>query len=243
MNRRLALVVALIVLAVVAFVVMVNARETPVATRAGQPQGTVLLIPGYGGAVESLQPLASALERDGIATQIVPIGDGEGDLAAYALEVEAYARGLVSAGQPAPDLVGFSAGGVIARIAATRDPELYRKVITLGSPHQGTSTANLGDLVGQCPLACQQMRPDSELLGGLPEPKYVNDWLSVWSETDATIRPPSSSELPIPNNYRLQEFCPGPVEHGSLPGDVRVISAIIAFLKGAPLPTGCPTVW
>lgn len=110
------------------------------------------------------------MERAGIPTQIVPIGNGEGDLAAYASEVEAYARGLVDAGQPAPDLIGFSAGGVIARIAATRiaatrDPELYRKVISLGSPHQGTSTANLGDLVGQYPPACQQMRPDSELLG------------------------------------------------------------------------------
>lgn len=69
----------------------------------------------------------------------------------------------------------------------------------------------------------------------------MNDWLSVWSETDATIRPPSSSELPIPNNYRLQEFCSGAVEHGSLPGDVRVGAVIVAFLNGAPLPTGCPT--
>lgn len=69
----------------------------------------------------------------------------------------------------------------------------------------------------------------------------MNDWLSVWSETDATIRPPSSSELPIPNNYRLQEFCSGAVEHGSLPGAVRVGAVIVAFLNGAPLPTGCPT--
>lgn len=49
MNRRLALIVGLIALVVIALVVVVNQRETPVVPRATQPQGTVLLIPGYGG--------------------------------------------------------------------------------------------------------------------------------------------------------------------------------------------------
>lgn len=241
MRVRTVLIVALALIgAVAAFILLRPDGSAPVATRAPQPQGTVLLIPGYGGGSAGLERVAADLERRSIRTQIVDIGDGTGDLRTYAADVQERARELVAAGQPAPDLIGFSAGGIIARIAVDGSPDLFRKVITLSAPHNGTATADAGALFGQCPAACEQMRTDSPLLDGLADPTYPADWLSVWSDTDSVIRPPESSELPGIRNYRLQEFCPGTIEHGSVPSDPRTLAVVAAFLEQLPLPQTCP---
>lgn len=233
-------VIALLVVGVAAAFLILGQTPPPPAARAAQPQGTVLLIPGYGGGAGELGRLEAELSERGIRAEVVDIGDGTGDLRTYAADIDDRARTLMAAGQPAPDLVGFSAGGIIARIAADGAPDLYRKVVTLGSPHNGTATADAGALFGECPMACQQMRTDSALLAELPVAKYPGDWLSVWSDTDSVIRPPDSSELTGVRGYRLQEFCPGTVEHGSIPGDPRTTAVVTAFLTGATLPTTCP---
>lgn len=233
-------VIALLVAGIVGVFLLTRDTTPPPAARAAQPQGTVLLIPGYGGGVAGLAGLENDLAEQGIPVEVVDIGDGTGDLRSYAADVRQRAQELVAAGQPAPDLIGFSAGGIIARVAADDNPELYRKVVTLASPHNGTATADAGALFGECPQACQQMRTDSELLASLSQAKYPDDWLSVWSDTDSVIRPPESSELPGIRSYRLQEFCPGTIEHGSVPSDPRTLAVVAAFLEQMPLPQTCP---
>ena len=51
-------------------------------------------------------------------------------------------------------LVGHSAGGVLARYVMVRKPELnVQLLITIASPHLGTDSAELGQLIGNSPLA------------------------------------------------------------------------------------------
>ncbi|MCK4710279.1 MAG: alpha/beta fold hydrolase [Gammaproteobacteria bacterium] len=51
-------------------------------------------------------------------------------------------------------LVGHSAGGVLARYVMVRKPELnIHMLITIASPHLGTDSAELGQLIGNSPLA------------------------------------------------------------------------------------------
>ena len=131
--------------------------------------GPVLLVPGYGGRVASLDPLAAALRAAGRDVVVVPrLGDGTGDLRAEAEHLADVAeQTLAETGAPSVDVIGYSAGGVVARLWV-RDhggAALARRVLTLGSPHHGTSQAALGrELAGGCPTACEQLVPDSDLL-------------------------------------------------------------------------------
>ena len=97
-----------------------------------------------------------------------PEGDGTGDLRAQADHLaDVAASTLDRTGAPSVDVIGYSAGGVVARLWV-RDGNgktAARRVLTLGSPHHGTSVAQLGsELGGGCPAACEQLVPDSDLL-------------------------------------------------------------------------------
>lgn len=238
-QALVAAVVAVLIL-ILAWWFFFRPAEEPAAVAPETPQGTVLLIPGYGGGTGQLSRLAGWLDEQGMQAEIIDIDDGEGDLREYAQLVETRAAELIAAGQPPPDLIGYSAGGVTARAAYSDQPELFRRVITLASPHQGTGVAVLGELVNACPTACKQLQPDSELLASFPEPQRPQDWLSIWSEDDETIRPPESSKIPGIKNYRIQSACDTrDIGHGEVPLDPQTLAAIDAFLVGAPLPTAC----
>ena len=134
-----------------------------------ETQGPVLLVPGYGGGT-AVEVLADALRVHGREVTVVDLpGDNTGDLDQQARELEKAAiLALDRAGAPSVDVVGYSAGGVVARLWVREHggARLARRVVTIGSPHHGTDLAGLGGDVApdSCPEACRQLEPDSELL-------------------------------------------------------------------------------
>ncbi len=182
--------------------------------------GPVLLVPGYGGATGSLQVLASSLRAAGRSATIVVLpGDGTGDLRGSVTAVEAAAN---ATGAPSVDLVGYSAGGVVARLWAVDNLDRVRRVVTLGSPHHGTKVAGLATALvpGACPLACQQLAPGSDLLDDLNDDETPDgpQWLAVWTEQDETVTPPDSARLDGAVNVAVQDVCAGlAATHGQLP--------------------------
>ena len=251
-RRRLVLgVLGLVAVLVLALVVTLVVRAV---TRAGPvPQdqpGPVLLVPGYGGRTASLDPLAAALRTEGRAVTVVSlVGDGTGDLDAQAAHLADVAdQVLQTSGAPSVDVVGYSAGGVVVRLWV-RDhggDAQARRVLTLGSPQHGTSVAALGaEVAGGCPVACEQLLPDSALLRRLnagDETPAGPAWATVRSDDDEVVTPTSSAALDGALNLRIQDLCPAATTpHGGLPGDPVVLAALATVLGTGPPTAPAPT--
>ena len=250
-RRRVVLtLLALVAVAAVVLVVAVASRSSaPEAGPVSQERpGPVLLVPGYGGATGSVQGLADALRAAGRDATVVGLpGDGTGDLNASADALgRAVDAALARTGASSVDVVGYSAGGIIARLwVADGHAQVVRRVLTLGSPHHGTSLADLaGDVApGQCPLGCQQMASDSELLAGLnrgDETPAGPTWVSIWTTQDETVTPPESARLAGALNLPVQSVCADArVGHGGLPGDPLVQQMVLAEVgAGDPVHLG-----
>jgi triacylglycerol lipase len=241
-----AVVLVVVVAAFVAVRALVGSAEAaqpaPAATARQRP-GPVLLLPGYGGSTASLERLAarirSATGRD--VRVVRTVGNGTGDLTEQARALETTVRGLLATGAPSVDVVGYSAGGVVARIWADRfgGAGQARRIVTLGSPHHGTEVASLASQLApdECPTACLQLAPDSELLLGLPVGAIPGPrWVSVWTRQDDVVTPPSSGRLEGAVDVELQAVCPSDrVNHGGLPDDRLVAGIVVRALAPTPL--------
>lgn len=243
-RRRggLALILAVAALTALGAGLLLPRALPPEAAPQDRP-GPVLLVPGYGGGAGPLEVLAEALRRAGRTATVVQLPDGgTGDLRAAADAVD-DAADMVLAGSPAPsvDVVGYSAGGVVARLWAQDSGDRVRRVVTLGAPHHGTTVAALGAALAprSCPVACRQLVPGSPLLEQLnadDETPEGPGWLSVWTEQDQVVTPPESARLDGAVNVALQQLCPGvQVTHGQLPTLPLVHGLVLDALSPEPL--------
>ncbi|MDF2966461.1 MAG: lipase class 2 [Nocardioidaceae bacterium] len=227
--------------------VVVGRATDSVDAVAQDERGPILLVPGYGGNGGSLTDLAVGLRAGGRDVEIVDLGgDGRGDLDEQAQALAAaVTAALERTGAPSVDVVGYSAGGVVARlwVRSHGGAEQARRVVTLGSPHHGTDLAEVAGGTLGCPIACQQLATDSELLNRLnagdetPEgPVFV----SVWTADDETVTPPESAELDGALNIGVQSICAGAeVSHGDLP-DAPVVRSLVELALAADEPVAAP---
>jgi triacylglycerol esterase/lipase EstA (alpha/beta hydrolase family) len=236
-GRRRALfagvAVLVLILGVLLAVRLAGERDAP----AGD---LVVLVPGYGGSQDSLRVLADRIAATGRQTRVVSLpGNGTGDLLAQVGVLEAAAGGSASV-----DVIGYSAGGVVARLWVARGAH-PRRVITLGSPLHGTRLAATGGAVlpDACPVACQQLAPGSALLNSFARDPVPVPWLSLWTENDQTVQPPDSARLDGAINVALQALCPGVhIEHSELPTSPLTTALVLDALSQHPLsgPARCP---
>jgi triacylglycerol lipase len=203
--------------------------------------GPVLLVPGYGGGVAGVSVLAGRLRQAGRQATVVRLPDATGDLAEQARVLDGYVEEALRRGAASVDVVGHSAGGVVARLWVQRHdgPAKARRVVTLGSPHHGADLAAAGAAVapGACPTACQQLAAGSRLLAGLRTPVPVPPmWLSLWTVQDETVTPVESARLEGAINVPVQSICPGlRVSHAALPTDPFVAGLVLTALGPGPL--------
>jgi triacylglycerol lipase len=252
-RRRLLVTAAAAVLAVLLVVTGVRllAGRGDNGTRPDQAvPGTVLLVPGYGGSQAALTRLGERLAATGRSARVVTLpGDGTGDLLAQADTLDAAVRTALDGGAPSVDVIGYSAGGVVARLWVDRHDgaAVARRVVTLGSPLHGARIAAVGAAFAPdaCPQACRQLAPGSDVLDEIddtPLPAGL-PWLSIWTENDETVQPPDSARLDGAVNVSLQRLCPqARVSHSALPTDPVVTALVLQGLGTGPLaaPAACP---
>jgi triacylglycerol lipase len=255
-RRRLviALLAVLAAAAVTAVLLTVVGRDDPPAAVSQGTAGPVVLVPGYGGSTTGLDALAATLRRRGKDATVFRLpGNGRGDLDAQAVALARTVDAVLTRTKAATvDVVGYSAGGVVARLWV-RDHggvSKVRRVVTLGSPQHGTELATLAGsaLPGACPTACQQLATGSDLLDGLnagDETPAGPTWVSIWTTHDDVVLPPASASLAGALDLTVQSVCPDDdVRHSGLPTDPQVQALVVAFLRpGAPArPARCASV-
>ena len=248
MSPRRRVVVALVVAALLVVAVVVGVRVAggggavdPGARPAQDRPGTVLLVPGYGGSRDGLLRLAAAVRATGRDAQVLTlVGDGTGDLSAQVGVLDEAVDAALAAGAPSVDVVGYSAGGVVAGLWVARDDGAARarRIVTLGSPLNGTTlaAAAVSQVPGACPTACRQLAPGSAELREIADTGSAVPWLSIRTAADETSTPPETAVFAGATNVGVQEVCPGDrVSHSGLPTDPTVTALVLRGLAAGPI--------
>jgi len=216
-----------------------NAEADPVA----ESLPLVVLVSGYGGTGDDTEPLSEALRADGRDVAVFPpVGDNTGDLEDQARIlgefIDAESSSVEGRDPRSVDVIGFSAGGVVARLWASDidGAAKARRILTIAAPHHGTRLAGLADLGGFCEGACAQLVPGSALLerlNGGDETPPGPEWITIWSESDRTVSPVQTANLEGSLGFAVQSVCPeAQTGHLQLPGSPVVLAALSSTLGG-----------
>jgi pimeloyl-ACP methyl ester carboxylesterase len=231
-----------VVVAVARVAVLGSTGDDPVDQ--AQP-GPVIVVPGYAGTASDLAPVVAQLRREGRTVVAFEASQGgTGDLRVQSRRLADLAQRTVErTGAGSVDVVGYSAGGVVARLFVkdAGGASVVRRVLTLGSPHHGTDVAALAEQVaGGCPTACEQLATGSDLIRRLNAGDETPDgprWITVRTSQDRTVTPTRSAALEGALNIEVQDVCPGATtSHDGLPGDPVVLATLDSAL-GAGAPT------
>ena len=192
---------------------------------AGPP---VLLLHGYGcnsGYWVDLLPRLDAARISHATLDLAPV---TGSIDAYVPLVEKGVDALLAAtGAEKVVIVAHSMGGLVARAwMRGHGAQRVARVVTIGTPHHGTSLASFG--VG---LNAQQMRRDGAWLQALAASEDAAKRAlitSIYSHHDNIVAPQTSSELEGARNLAF-----GGVGHVALGANPRILAAVMAEVTEA----------
>jgi predicted alpha/beta hydrolase family esterase len=132
-------------------------------------------------------------------------------------------RILAATGARQVSIVAHSMGGIVARAYVRKHGGgKVRRVITIGTPHEGSAHAWLfpGTSLGQ-------LRPGNPWLAALPEPSAASPpFVSVWSWHDSMVAPQTSARLRHGRNVEIVG-----VGHNALLTDPDVAQKVIDELR------------
>lgn len=220
--------------------------ETPETVRELEPDRPVVLLHGYGTPPTSMRALARRLElagRDAIAVRLPDRGT-----ARVRVSAARVARAVRAQERRRVDVVGFSAGGLVARAYIDFSGGVRRVVnaVMLGTPNHGADVAALAAAVDPslCDPACRDLRPGSALLTALnrgDETPGDIAYTSIFSGSDVVAPEPTAS-LDGARNVRLQDVCArATVGHGELLDDPLVLGLVLRAIGEVELSGDEPT--
>lgn len=169
----------------------------------------VLVMPGYGGSDRSTLVLRRFLGALGHSAQPWNLGRNQGPATPDLLvQLPARLRELFAAsGERRVSLVGWSLGGVYARLLAHLHPDQVRQVITLGSPFAGSprSTTVYPLVRGMSDVPLEQLPTHHlRLLAGEPLPGIPST--AIFSKSDGIVPWQIASQRPTETAENIEVY-------------------------------------
>lgn len=166
----------------------------------------VILIPGFGTTDGSMQPMRRLLQILGYKVHGWDQGRNLGMRKGMREKLAAHLQDVYTRHDDRKvSLIGWSLGGVFAREMARAQPDLVRRVITLGSPINGHPSAN--NVEGLFRFANRKNPPKLDWDGfqrrRIPPPVPCT---AIYSKTDGVVAWQCSLEEPAPNTENVEVF-------------------------------------
>jgi triacylglycerol esterase/lipase EstA (alpha/beta hydrolase family) len=245
MHHRLAAALA-------AASVLIGGLAVAASPAGAVPPDPVIIVAGTFSPAFANEPLAARMRAEGYQVWIFELpGLGTGDIRESARALNRFADGVRSqTGAARVDLVGHSQGGLVGRayIKYEGGAAEVDSLVSLGTPHYGTSLANIARFfsLGTCVgiTSCHQMATGSSFLNDLNagddtvgNVRYTNIYTSfdevVFPVTNATMQDGAT-------NVRVQSQCwARVVGHLGLIVDGTVYSGVSDALAGRSITLNC----
>lgn len=180
----------------------------------------VLIAPGLYMGPRSIEPLRAALCALGYHAVDWGAGRNLGMSGALKNELAQRLRGLHATHGPVT-LIGWSLGGVFVREMARHQPQLVRRVITLGSPINGHPDANNMVLVFKLAARGKAVKTDLEGFARRIAPPPL-PCTAIHTRSDGIVAWQASLEDPAPNTENLEVDG----SHFGLPSNLQVLRLI-----------------
>ncbi|MBA4766807.1 MAG: alpha/beta fold hydrolase [Porphyrobacter sp.] len=193
---------------------------------AGQP---VMVIPGILSSDSATALLRRTLDASGYRAHASELGFLTGIKAATLARAVDRLAAVAAAEQRKVALVGWSLGGLYARVLAQRHPDLVELVMTLGTPFSGDRRANNAWRLYE---AINDHKVDAPPVPDDPAVKPPVPTIALWSRKDGVIAPAAARGLPHERDAEVEV----PFHHFALastrPAIDRVVSELGRALAG-----------
>lgn len=188
----------------------------------------ILLVHGYVCNRGVWNPWMERLRAQGVPFLAIDLEPPFAGLDAHVPAIESAVARLTQVTGLPPLLVGHSMGGLVLRawLAHAAAPERVHRLVTLGSPHQGTWLARWAHTRNG-----RQMRPRSPWLQALvhsSQGAWHRHFVCFYSNADPIVFPPSHATLDGADNRLLQGLA-----HVEMAWTPEVVQAVLA-LREAP---------
>lgn len=187
----------------------------------GQP---VLVIPGLLSSDRATALLRRSLEKAGFVTEGWGQGMNTGARPAQIARLEQRLQDLAArTGQPVV-LIGWSLGGLFARVLALRHPNACKLVVTLGSPFSGDRRANNAWRAYE---ALNDHKVDAAPFAEDPALKPPLRTIAVWSKRDGIVAPRSAEGEAWQSDRQVEV----PFKHFEMASASGAVRMVLGLLK------------
>jgi pimeloyl-ACP methyl ester carboxylesterase len=184
---------------------------------------SVLVFPGILSSDQSTALLRRTLERTGYRAHPSQLGFVSGITPVTFVRAEARLAEVAETEGRKVTLVGWSLGGIYARVLAQRHPDLVELVMTLGTPFSGDRRANNAWRLYE---AINRHSVDAPPLADDPAIKPSVPTIALWSRNDGVVAPASARGLPHERDAEVEV----PFRHFAMASSRPAIERIIAEL-------------